>query len=316
MEILIMSKIEWTDATWNPVTGCSKVSPGCKNCYAEKMHRRLMHIAPHKYTESFLGSIEVHQDELKKPLQWRKSKKIFVNSMSDLFHKDVALSFIFDVFSNMISLEGNHHTYQILTKRPERMIEFFDWLKDFDAQFYDFYLHNNAHIWLGISCENQKTADERIPLLLNAPAKTRFVSCEPLLADVNLLQAVGDANPSKIDWLICGGESGSNARPMHPQWAKSLRDQCTIWGIPFFFKQWGEWKPLSIYDAATGNWSYADGQGQFDRAKESATWKNGSFFQWPGTNYAGRFERTGKSKSGNLLDGQQYLNFPTQILKR
>jgi protein gp37 len=237
-----MSKIEWTEKTWNPVTGCNKVSQGCKNCYAEVMHRRLMHIVPEKYSKPFLQGIEVHESELNFPLTLKKPTIIFVNSMSDLFHKDVPFEFIQKVFT--IMWRCPHHIFQIVTKRPEIAIEFFSWLHAPWQTSFDHFLPN---VWIGVSCEDQDTADKRVPYLLKIPAAIRFLSCEPLLGPIELEKRgwlTGIGYKSKIDWVIVGGESGRKARPMHPNWLRSLFNQCRMNSVAFFFKQWGNWLPL------------------------------------------------------------------------
>lgn len=314
-----MSKIEWTDVTWNPVTGCDKVSQGCKNCYAEVMHRRLRGMYPKKYSLPFLGHIQLHPDELDKPMQWKLPRMIFVNSMSDLFHKDVPFEFINAVFS-VIHLSPQH-TFQILTKRPERMKEYFN-----SSHFGWAMGKVFSNAWLGVSCEDQKTANERIPFLLDTPAAVRFVSVEPLLGPINLTRIehsdfmVTDSlwkhkAFSSIHWVICGGESGHNARPMHPDWARSLRDQCNAAGVPFLFKQWGEWEPDShvsfngpfliqgkkhqIVNIDGRSYPYID---FFDPAPDECPLTKEDNAYW--------MAKTGKKRSGNLLDGKQHLEFP------
>jgi protein gp37 len=262
------SAIEWTHKTWNPLAGCTRVSPGCDNCYAAKMSLRLEGMAKAaekagknpggsaKYigvatrnkqgTAVFNGTINLDHEALTQPLRWTKPVRIFVNSMSDLFHKDVPFSFVEQVFAVMD--KAPHHTYQVLTKRPERAVEFY-------RQYYP--QGTGEHIWMGTSVENQEVADERIPHLLKIPAAVRFLSCEPLLGPVDLtklcvdewyhdcLSGVGVLGGTGTDrvvhWVIVGGESGPNARPMHPDWARSIRDQCQATGVAFHFKQWGEW---------------------------------------------------------------------------
>lgn len=225
--------IEWTDATWNPVTGCTKVSQGCKNCYAETWANRHMGEFSKDHSRKFTD-VRGHPDKLEIPLRWRKPKKIFVNSMSDLFHPDVPLSFIEEVY--WIMERCKQHTFQVLTKRPERMFQFFEETRIAN-------LTNGdpiplANVWWGVSVEDQTTADERIPLLLEIPAAVRWVSMEPLLGEVVL-----NSYKRKIDWIVVGGESGINARPMNPAWVADLRDHCVLTKTPFFFKQWGEWCP-------------------------------------------------------------------------
>lgn len=224
--------IEWTDATWNPVTGCAKVSQGCKNCYAERISKR--------FGKDF-SKIELHPERLELPLRWKKPRKIFVNSMSDLFHEAVPNSFIRSVFKAMG--EAKQHTFQVLTKRSGRMMSI---VRGFVSEGDFATLTGNdgtfpfQNVWLGVSVENQETADGRIPLLLHTPAAIRFVSYEPALGPVMFNMAVG---AGRVDWVIAGGESGPNARPSHPDWFRSVRDQCIEADIPFFFKQWGEWTP-------------------------------------------------------------------------
>lgn len=266
------TKIEWTDEVWNPVTGCTKVSAGCKNCYAERIFQR-------PYPGRAFTDVRCHPERLDAPLHWRKSRMIFVNSMSDLFHEDVPDEFIDQIFDVMAS--ANQHTFQVLTKRAVRMQKYvlarlakkqayadkFDlcpteamrnspaakWAREDAARV-------PAYIWLGVSVEDQATADERIPLLLQTPAAVRWISAEPLLAPINLsTHDIGNlywlsaltgrahimhdggmpAAPTygKLDWVVTGGESGPNARPSHPDWFRSLRDQCRNTGVRFFMKQ-------------------------------------------------------------------------------
>lgn len=223
------SKIEWTDKTWNPVTGCTKVSQGCKNCYAERMYERF-------HGKGSFRTVTCHTDRLSIPLKWKKPAMIFVNSMSDLFHPDVPFEFVRQVLATIHDTPT--HTYQVLTKRPARMVEFFKWLKNSSL------MVNFPNLWLGVSVENQAAADERIPLLMQVPAAVRFLSCEPLLGPVDISTYLpAPYYPGRIDWVIVGGESGPGARPMHPDWARSLRDQCDWSKTAFFFKQWGTYGP-------------------------------------------------------------------------
>ena len=211
--------IEWTDATWNPTTGCTKVSPGCAHCYAERITIRFG-------GKAFLpGVAEVieHPDRLAVPLHWKKPRRIFVNSMSDLFHPDVSDGFRKAVFDVMEA--ANWHTFQVLTKRPEEM---YDWL--LDNGYYQHYMPPN--VWLGVSVENARWTS-RIGILRDCEASVRFLSVEPLLGSVGKLDLDG------IHWVIVGGESGPKARPMNPEWAREVRDQCVAAGVPFFFKQAG-----------------------------------------------------------------------------
>jgi protein gp37 len=239
-----MSKIEWTQRTWNPVTGCNKVSQGCKNCYAEVMHKRLMGMYPGKYSKPFNEGVELHEDELMKPYSWKPSL-IFVNSMSDLFHDDVPFDFIKRVFS--VIHEKRTHTFQILTKRAKRMYDFFEWLDNSDV------MVNFPNLWIGVSVEDQQTANERIPFLVASRAGHKFLSIEPLLGPIDLASTIYPTFvdrmkflgflKNEIGWVIVGGESGHKARPMDPDWVAQLKSQCEIINVPFFFKQWGEWMP-------------------------------------------------------------------------
>ncbi len=210
------SSIEWTEATWNPVTGCTKISPGCKFCYAERMARRLRAMRNPRYANGF--ALTQHADLIDLPLRWKTPRVIFVNSMSDLFHRDVNASFIRDCFDVM--RRAARHTFQILTKRPERAAELSASLPWPD------------NVWMGASVENSDYYG-RIAALGNVPAAVRFLSVEPLLGPVPDIPLEG------IDWVIGGGESGPGARPMQEDWVLGLRDRCGERGVPFFFKQWG-----------------------------------------------------------------------------
>lgn len=211
-----LSKIEWTEATWNPVTGCDKVSPGCKNCYAERLALRLQAAGTPQYHHGF--QLTLHPDAVGIPLAWKKPKVIFVNSMSDLFHEDVPLGFIHQIFDVMV--RASHHHFQILTKRAERLLEVSPLLP----------WPNN--VWMGVSVE---TADFtcRIDCLRKTDARIKFLSLEPLLGPMPRLDLTG------IDWVIVGGESGPHARLMKPEWVRQIRGQCIANKVPFFFKQWG-----------------------------------------------------------------------------
>ena len=210
------SGIEWADCTWNPVTGCTKVSDGCTNCYAERMAIRLRAMGSPNYRDGF--AVRCHAHMLGRPLAWRKPHMVFVNSMSDLFHPQVPETFIAQVFD--IMAQAHWHTFQVLTKRPRRMVE----------------LGNSlswpGNVWAGVSVENGKVRD-RIDLLRECSAGTKFLSLEPLLGPLRGLGLCG------IDWVIVGGESGPGARPMNPEWVLDIRNQCQAADIPFFFKQWG-----------------------------------------------------------------------------
>ena len=210
------SRIEWTKSTWNPVTGCTKISEGCANCYAERMAKRLHAMGQANYANGF--NVTMHPHVLERPLKWKKPQMIFVNSMSDLFHDDVPLEFIQQIFDVMT--RASRHTFQILTKRSERLADLaplLDWPEN---------------VWMGVTVENATCAG-RIDDLRRVSASTRFLSLEPLLGPLPNLDLEG------IDWVIVGGESGPGARPMAEAWATNLRDQCLHARVPFFFKQWG-----------------------------------------------------------------------------
>lgn len=236
-----VSKIEWTDSTWSPVTGCTKVSEGCDHCYAETIAHRFA--GTKAYPNGF--DVTLRPERLDQPLRWKRPRKVFVNSMSDLFHKDVPDDYIARVFAVMAL--APQHTFQVLTKRPGRMRSLLS-SEQFESavflategRFEGCFPWPLPNVWLGTSVENQKWADVRIPLLLDTPAAIRFLSCEPLLGPIDLFAWNIDRG-MRVDWVIVGGESGPHARPMHPDWARQLRDDCLTAGIPFHFKQWGEW---------------------------------------------------------------------------
>jgi len=210
------TKIEWTDVTWNPTTGCSKVSEGCKNCYAERMAKRLYAMGNPRYTNGFEPT--EHLEALSLPFTWKKPKKVFVNSMSDLFHESISEEFICKVFEVMNNTPM--HTYQILTKRPERALQLTDKITWTD------------NIWQGTSVENERVL-ERIDYLRLIPSKIRFLSCEPILGEITGMNLNG------IHWVIVGGESGPGARPIKEDWVRSIHQQCIVADTAFFFKQWG-----------------------------------------------------------------------------
>jgi len=210
------SKIEWTESTWNPVTGCSKISSGCKNCYAERMAKRLLAMGQYNYRKGF--KVVAHDHVLDLPLKWKKPQTIFVNSMSDLFHNDVSAGFIKKVFETMNKTPW--HTFQVLTKRAERLARISDQLMW------------GKNIWMGVSIENSDFRF-RINYLRKTKSRVKFISFEPLI------DRVGKVNLRGIDWAIVGGESGPKARYMSPEWVADLRDQCLAQKVPFFFKQWG-----------------------------------------------------------------------------
>jgi protein gp37 len=210
------SAIEWTESTWNPLTGCTKVSPGCKHCYAERMAKRLQAMGLEKYRNGF--RLTLHTDVLEEPLQWTKPQMIFVNSMSDLFHQDVPLEYIYQIFDVM--QRAYWHTFQVLTKRAERLLKL------------DSTLVWPSNVWMGVSVEDNNYID-RVHYLSQTHARTKFLSCEPLLGALPNLPLKG------IEWVIVGGESGPGARPIQREWITDIRDQCLHSNIPFFFKQWG-----------------------------------------------------------------------------
>jgi protein gp37 len=213
---MAQSSIEWTEMTWNPTTGCNKVSAGCKFCYAEIMSKRLQAMGVEKYKDNF--EVRIHDEALKIPYTWRKSKVVFVNSMSDLFHKDIPLDFIKKVFKVMN--DNPQHVFQVLTKRAERLLELHNELK---------WTHN---IWMGVSIENDKSR-KRIDYLRETNARVKFLSLEPLIGPLKKL------NLDKVDWVIVGGESGHKPRPMNPDWVIDIQEQCQKSEVAFFFKQWG-----------------------------------------------------------------------------
>lgn len=284
------TKIEWADRVWNPVTGCSKVSEGCRHCYAEMMAKRF-------WGERNFSDVQCHEERLGDPLKWKKPARIFVNSMSDLFHHDVPIGFIAGVWSSM--LVADHHTFIVLTKRPKRMLDVVSKLHS-DHYFYTNHLPN---VWLGVSVEDQVTADERIPLLLQTPAAKRVVSIEPALGPVSLqgwdgkyqrnyLGSEGIKDRTKrgpIDWVIMGGESGPGARPMHKNWAYNVLDQCQEAEVPFFFKQWGAWcrAPFPWLNEEDGD------------PKGGHTFSDGY-----------QVIRVGKSEAGRLLYGKVWNEVP------
>jgi protein gp37 len=215
------SRIEWTDATWNPVRGCTKISPGCKHCYAETFAERFRGVKNHPYEHGF--DLRLVPEKLGEPLRWREPRMVFVNSMSDLFHPGVPDEYIESVAKVMMTT--NWHTYQVLTKRSERLRNLLTTKLAFAA--------SAPHIWWGVSVENRKHGLPRVEHLRAAPARVRFLSVEPLLEDL------GELDLSGIGWVIVGGESGPGARPLSKAWVVSLRNQCATENVPFFFKQWG-----------------------------------------------------------------------------
>lgn len=352
--------IEWADATWNPVTGCTKVSQGCKHCYAERVFPRVyrdqrvvvptpadgcpggdwmrpVDVTGHWTRPRRFTDVWCHHDRLDIPLRWARPRRIFVNSMSDLFHEDVSFEFIDQVFAVMALTP--QHTFQVLTKRPERML---DW---YQSNQYERVLRQAdvirselpgrrvpqrvgvsdpkilpyRNVWLGVSVEDQATADERIPILLQTPAAVRWVSAEPLLAPIELEAHHGDpvailsgrhwlGPPSQargmnrgLDWVVVGGESGPRARPVHPGWVRSIRDQCQAAGAAFLFKQWGEWaptkaKPISGQYTGGGVFLMPDGH-----LGAQGDW-------WGGR--AAAMDKVGKKSAGRELDGVIWDQYP------
>ncbi len=331
-----MTKIEWTDDTLQLTTGCTKVSPGCANCYAERMHKRLAGMGRPMYQQPF-GEVKCWPHQIDKIAKLPAGKKVFINSMSDLFHEDVPASFILSAFAAFA--QRPDIIFQFLTKRADRMAPLVGaWIKD-GVTFREGCsgrLPNN--IWLGVTVCNQAEADAKIPLLLQVPAAVRFVSIEPMLGPMDIRPFIrggketywqckcgekampltdetvckcGDVydeewSLNSLSWVICGGETGPGARPMHPDWVRSLRDQCAVADVPFFFKGWGEWVPRS----------------QLMKVNIDAPWgtvhETGEFFKtatpWNGHDDDGSGEaivyRFGKKAAGRVLDGRTWEEFP------
>jgi len=287
--------IEWTDATWNPVRGCSRVSQGCVHCYAEGVARRFS--GPGQPYEGLInkhgswnGNIKFVDHVLEQPLRWRRPRRIFVNSMSDLFHENCTDEQIDRIFRVMDSTDGSRHTFQVLTKRPERM-------RDYMLRYADKMMGPPPNVWLGVSVENQAAYDERVPLLLETPAYVRFLSVEPLLGPVSI-KVTDNLERPQLHWVIVGGESGPGARPMHPTWVRGLRHQCRTAGIAFFFKQWGAWAPNETHPERM--FVYADGSTDIPDMRVAAPENNGET----------EMARVGKKAAGRLLDGQLHDEFP------
>ena len=291
------SRIEWTEATWNPVTGCTPISEGCEHCYAKRMATRLRGRCGYPAGAPFL--VKVHPDRYNEPFGWRKSKKIFVCSMGDLFHEYVPFPWINEVFS--VIQRCAHHRFMVLTKRPERMRNYISkvlqvrgWPES-DIPF--------PNVWMGITAETQRRADERIPVLLEIPAARRFVSVEPMLGPVDLSQWLGRSGG--LDWVICGGETGPGARPVHPDWVRSLRDQCQIAGVPFFFKSWGEWREANMDLPVRGT--------------KFGCFMGDTFVPDYGNIFPQRYPehinmaRIGKSNAGRILDGRTWDEEPEDV---
>lgn len=346
------SKIEWTDATWNPITGCSVVSAGCKHCYAMRLAGTRMRNHPSrsgltqdsKAGPVWTGEVRFNEEWLDQPLRWCRPRRIFVCAHGDLFHNAVPDAWIDRVFAIMAL--SPHHTFQVLTKRAERMRAYLqqrtdelvaDWrsapmsralvaasmargyplpgnaaleLLDNDDNW-----RANAgsvrrtlgwplrHVWLGVSAENQMAADERIPLLLQTPAAVRWVSAEPLIGPVKLAEHALHGGPGQVDWVVVGGESGPNARPMHPAWVRSIRDQCTSAGVPMLFKQWGEWAPGEVVPGGDLGGDIRQGSAAYVRA-------DGAALDGHGRKGDSLMRRVGKKAAGRLLDGVLHEVFP------
>ncbi|WP_431860047.1 DUF5131 family protein [Azospirillum sp.] len=358
--------IEWTEATWNPVVGCSLTTPGCTNCYAMGEAARLERMGALKYAgltriandrPVWTGEVRLHEAALDQPLRWKRGRRIFVNSMSDLFHEGLTDQDIDRVFAVMAL--ARQHTFQVLTKRAERMRAYmlaFSWervvescrgpdgvsvitghsIADLQRAFgllprFDYEADRSAwplpNVWLGVSVEDQRRADERIPHLLATPAAVRFLSMEPLLGPVDLEYPAGlfqngpamccdgrecgcrglPVDPPLInglDWVIVGGESGPKARPMHPDWVRSIRDQCAAAGTAFLFKQWGEWAP-GFYEVGIAE---CYGTGTPDIA-----WPDGSIAWGAAEEHGGNgtaLHRKGKKAAGRELDDRTHDEYP------
>lgn len=307
------SKIEWTDATWNPIVGCTKCSPGCLNCYAERMAKRQVAMgcarggdntatweaystAINPKIGKWSNDIRLRPDQLDKPLNWKEPRRIFVCSMSDLFHPKVPFGFIDKVYKVM--REAKHHTFQVLTKRPKVLYEYCEqrgrgtWPK-------------NVHI--GVSISNQAEANEKIPILLQIPAAVRWLSVEPLLSKIDLTPWLNLDSSSLISWVVVGGESGPGSRQMHPNWVRSIRDQCVAAGVPFFFKQWGKWGVAELIPN--------DRQKRLRIVGGSEPLSPNTIFKIFPENENSTIPRTGwvkvgKKKAGRILDGREWNQLP------
>lgn len=295
--------------TWNPIVGCTKVSPACNDCFAERMANRLSGMPKTAYYKEVItngkwnGKTHLAESQLTKPLQWKSPRMIFTVDMGDLFHESVPFEWIDSVFSIMSDLD--QHIYVLLTKRPERILEFFCW--KILRSGYNWRPKNN--IWFGVTAENQEQANIRIPLLLKVPCAIRLVSIEPMLSRINIAEACKTSviaknfdysGVQKLHWVICGGESGPKARPMHPDWVRSLRDQCQSANVHFFFKQWGELLP----SCQTPNMVF------FGMHKKEVQ------FQSPhNPDKMNTYLKLGSKKSGDWLDDRKHHNWPNQKCK-
>ena len=287
--------IEWTDATWNPVTGCTEASPGCDHCYAKTFAERWRGTEGHYFENGF--DVQLRPDKLDQPLRWKKPRKIFVNSMSDLFHDSIPDEFIAEVFAVMRG--ASQHTFQVLTKRHSRMRSLLssptfqmETARGFATPRWPL-----PNVWLGVSAENQQWADIRIPALLDTPAAVRFVSAEPLLGPIDLQQAMNrdPRDPGGIDWVIVGGESGHGARPMDPNWVRMIRNDCKG-TIAFLFKQWGEFAPECQLGISAGD-------GKFFRCACRGSQPS----------HIVAMRRVGKKSAGRSLDGRTWDQYPEVV---
>lgn len=337
------SAIEWTDATWNPVVGCSVVSPGCTHCYAMKLAggrlrnhpSRAGLTQPSKAGPVWTGKVRLWEPWLTQPFEWKTPRRIFVCAHGDLFHDDVPDDWIDKVFAVMALTP--QHTYQVLTKRAKRMREYVVHVTSLPPRFTRWAAIGAEfaraagkavevppkwplpNVWLGVSAEDQARADERIPHLLATPAAKRFISAEPLLRAINLFEALRSIGPAnevrigRIDWVIAGGESGQSARPSHPDWFRMQRDQCAAAGVPFFFKQWGSWGPIDPTRKAE---CHAIGNDGTHYRMSDLAWPDGAR---RGEAIRADFDKThacttyrvGKKAAGAELDGKTHREFPT-----
>jgi protein gp37 len=342
--------MKWWDVSWNPVVGCTPASPGCDNCYAKRLHDQRHRACadgkriPLCYDEPF-EHVRLFDTRLDAPLRWRKPRRIFVGSMTDLFHPDVPFRFLDRVFATMAL--ASQHTFILLTKRPglmrayikgvqgvsidsERDFALFDAWRAVHGEHYGQQPWPLPNVWLGVTAETQPMADERIPILLDTPAAKRFVSIEPQLGPVDVYG--GDPDPRLggieagpglslvqywtrdgrgpypgLDWVICGGETSPHARPMHPEWARSLRDQCSAAGVPFFFKQWGEWGHCGNKPSGTpGKYAF----GGSDHAPNLLVQVDQFPRQIDLFGAKVLLERIGSRRAGRLLDGREHNDIP------
>lgn len=335
------TKIEWAEETWNPITGCTRISPGCDRCYIERTPPFRM--AGHRFDKPGIGGttgVQLHPDRLDQPLRWRKPRRAFVNSLSDLFHADVPDDYIAQAFAVM-SL-AQQHTFQVLTKRPARARALLSSGAFIREQGRHWITHSRRpfgtpdpgwplpNVWLGVTAEDQHWADLRIPILLDTPAAVRWVSYEPAIGPLSLHRYLPTAPggsgsyPTRhitqrypaefaqwkrdigIDWVVCGGETGPGSRPMHPQWARDVRDQCAAVGVPFFFKQWGDWAPV-LPDV-------------WENRRETDHDVRVDGYHWPLSQPHGVddgsevvMRRIGKKAAGRQLDGRTWDEYPQAV---